>query len=634
MPGVGQYQTSVDDFSPQEPVTLSTWNRVEPRPRAEDFDRSLKAEVRDPLWMLCRQWQWGEFKGEDTGSPIFMKLHSVSRKMTRLALGDQAHTVYDASMADVPLEARVEHLPIVLDEAMAIKIGRRWKQELTAQGVASYYADFLSQYAFDAAPTEDQDGVHYFTNTAVIQHRNATKGRTIDGRKLVEHLDGGGDASDNITITTSGDDALLDAAGVSLMNWLNALYYQPLASDNPAWDRSRLEYRFSAAIPENIPGDLSSTSATALVADQYNGGNISWNTMDISPADLLSSGFTSGLLAAEDSTTSEFKTTMIPTGIQFPGMPAERWWEFEDHKVNFSSLKANSTDTARIMMTEFGLVYAHEWNVVPYTLEVGSLSDIQSIVVTDTFGQKVLVEAAGKGEEQSWQRWNMFNLNTVETVEGNTADLRMFIPPSSPRIQESDPIERVRFFRDEMSNMVWAIEDTIPDEFGGGRDGNLAATHVTKYYESLADQPVSGQLANNTDPIKGVNLNYKLNTSVPENWIPFIPVQPGALVVSATNRNIQLQRGTMSRYIDRLALDTNHQFVRPRSWLIGEDLSNPLYIFEEEVPRSGSRVELTYQRSRWFNGKTVVWAGARKRNGGGEGTSGLLFDKLTASFKN
>jgi len=28
------------------------WNRLEGRPRSADFERSLRAEVRDPLWFL------------------------------------------------------------------------------------------------------------------------------------------------------------------------------------------------------------------------------------------------------------------------------------------------------------------------------------------------------------------------------------------------------------------------------------------------------------------------------------------------------------------------------------------------------------------------------------------------------
>ena len=49
--------------------TVTTWNRLEGRPRREDFDRALKAEVRDALWMISKQWQMGEFIGDDAGSP-------------------------------------------------------------------------------------------------------------------------------------------------------------------------------------------------------------------------------------------------------------------------------------------------------------------------------------------------------------------------------------------------------------------------------------------------------------------------------------------------------------------------------------------------------------------------------------
>ena len=43
--------------------TSMTWNRLEARPRTNSLDRALRAEVRDPLWMLTKQWQMGEFRG-------------------------------------------------------------------------------------------------------------------------------------------------------------------------------------------------------------------------------------------------------------------------------------------------------------------------------------------------------------------------------------------------------------------------------------------------------------------------------------------------------------------------------------------------------------------------------------------
>ena len=37
--------------------SVTVWNRLEGRPRTLGFDRALRAEVRDALWMLAKQWQ-------------------------------------------------------------------------------------------------------------------------------------------------------------------------------------------------------------------------------------------------------------------------------------------------------------------------------------------------------------------------------------------------------------------------------------------------------------------------------------------------------------------------------------------------------------------------------------------------
>ena len=59
--------------------SVTIWNRLEGRPRSPDFARSLRAEVRDPLWLLTRQWQSGEFHGDDAGSPVLAKLQLRDR---------------------------------------------------------------------------------------------------------------------------------------------------------------------------------------------------------------------------------------------------------------------------------------------------------------------------------------------------------------------------------------------------------------------------------------------------------------------------------------------------------------------------------------------------------------------------
>ena len=70
--------------------TVTLWNRVEGRPRTVNFERALRAEVRDALWMISRQWQLGEFKGEDAGSPVSAKAHLDTTRLTQLGLGDAA----------------------------------------------------------------------------------------------------------------------------------------------------------------------------------------------------------------------------------------------------------------------------------------------------------------------------------------------------------------------------------------------------------------------------------------------------------------------------------------------------------------------------------------------------------------
>ena len=51
--------------------SVTTWNRLEGRPRTPASNGRCEAEVRDALWMLTKQWQMGEFRGSDAGSPMF-----------------------------------------------------------------------------------------------------------------------------------------------------------------------------------------------------------------------------------------------------------------------------------------------------------------------------------------------------------------------------------------------------------------------------------------------------------------------------------------------------------------------------------------------------------------------------------
>ena len=63
--------------------SITTWTRLEPLPREGSMTRSLQAQVRDPLWFLTRQWQVGEFLGDDAGSPVQATLGLEQRSTLR-----------------------------------------------------------------------------------------------------------------------------------------------------------------------------------------------------------------------------------------------------------------------------------------------------------------------------------------------------------------------------------------------------------------------------------------------------------------------------------------------------------------------------------------------------------------------
>src|SRR5438034_7545693 len=94
--------------------SITVWNRLEGRPRTLSFDRALRAEVRDALWMLTKQWQMGEFRGSDAGSPVFAKLQLDLTRLTKYRPDAQATQLFED---DVPLEANVERRPIALEAA-------------------------------------------------------------------------------------------------------------------------------------------------------------------------------------------------------------------------------------------------------------------------------------------------------------------------------------------------------------------------------------------------------------------------------------------------------------------------------------------------------------------------------------
>jgi hypothetical protein len=299
-------------------------------------------------------------------------------------------------------------------------------------------------------------------------------------------------------------------------------------------------------------------------------------------------------------------------------MPDVRWWALEDRKTDFGSVKPSTTDLPQLLLMEFALVYANDWFLFPCTLPLGTLSRVAGLAVTDNFGGRYWIDAAGTGTEDNWHRWGMFQLSSA-TPGHRPVDGTLFVPPVVARTMDGPTIEEVELARDEVANMVWGVERIVPSVTGAGRPGKDEARETRLYHERLVGDagpvPVDYQ----------AGVAYLAMTRVPEHWIPMVPVHvPGSV------RKIQLQRSRMLRLIQGDPAPPIK--VPPRTTIMREGLDRPApapyFLHEEEVPRAGIRVSQGFRRTRWTDGSVCVWLGARKRVGRGEKGSGLAFDAL------
>ena len=599
--------------------TVPVWNRIEGRPRTVDLQRALRTEVRDALWMLTRQWQVGEFVGEDAGSPVFAKLHVATTRLTRFQAGSASARDFDVAL---PLETQIERQPLQLSVGrdkigldLRLAFGRRWLRQIAPIG--GYAQLFITKYRIETPDPGRREDAAICAHPEVWQSFAAAAGRAMDGVALYDYLsaDPTRHAYDGVAVLET-DKSAIDEEADKFLRWIRRTFSLPEAAENPAWHPQRLEYRFSCSAQFG-------TEERIFAADEYYSGTADWASVDRS-ATTASLGE-----PADKGPSSAVTRTTLPVPLAYPGMPHPRWWTMEDSRTNFGEIRPDTTDLAKLLLIEFGLIYSNDWFIVPITLPASSINDVRGLVVTTVFGERFWIEPAGSKATESWQRWSIFT-HDLRDGDGSAPETSLLFLPTARKAHEGTPHEEVLFIRDEMANMVWAVEKTIPAPDGEGRSGPTAGRETRAYHERLVAQapaPTPAPLLENDAKIR-----YDLMGTVPEHWIPFIPAYaPGS------QRLVELQRASVPRLIQGDPVNPP-ALVRPRTTLLrfGLDSQQPqsYLVPEEEVPRSGIRVTKAFRRTRWTDGKAVVWLSVRKQTGRGEGSSGLSFDRLLDNATN
>ncbi len=587
--------------------SITSWMRLEPRSRNVEMKTSLQARVYDPLWLMTRQWQLGEFEGQDNGSPIVARWRGEGARLTRYHSGPMPNTGVNGQSYDghrMPLETLVEREKIrpSTDQStkpeklrLAAEAGQHFLRMLSQQSLSRNYRDaFIRQYSFPALTPEqratlDSDSLSFF---------NLMAARVPDGRRLYTAFRSTGAIVFAPALQIAPTDlAAIEKTARLWLQWFEKCFSEPEAT-NASWSPERMEYAFSV-------GARFSDGERVLTADEYFEGHLDWSAFDVN---------TRASIGATDNASAEVTCTVIPAPVSYRGMPAPRFWEFEDAQVDFGSVDAGPTDLARMLLVEFALTYGNDWFVIPIEVDVGSLYRTRSLVITDTFGVRTIIKPQGEVTSNHESRWRMFQLSPSRRSEPPESGLPgneltrpqsnlFFLPPSLLKSLESRPIEEVLFLRDEMANLAWGIERVVESP----------ADKPLNRFEAYLDQKRRREAESPSPPSSASGaLAYRLTSEIPDYWVPLMPVR--------TNKGLRLRRGAM------LSTDGAPKPVHGLGSIL--EPAHELSLFEEEVPREGIRVTRSYQFTRWIDGSSHFWVGRRKGVGSGEGSSGLRFDSL------
>jgi hypothetical protein len=252
-----------------------------------------------------------------------------------------------------------------------------------------------------------------------------------------------------------------------------------------------------------------------LRAPEFVGGEIDWYSFDL---DDPATG-----LGTPDTPLQAATRTVSATPLRFTGMPADRLWEFEDAAVNLGSPQVEPHDLARLLLVEFAMTYGNDRLVVPLDVPLGSLTTIDWVTYTNTFGERFLVRRPSTLRAND--PWRMF---TITTPGGVGLDA-LLVPPAVVSYEEGAALEEVVFLRDENANVVWAVERTVTAPSGDAR---------SRIDEHAVPPPVT------PGAVDRAELDYRLQTGVPDNWIPFLPRTAGY-------RTLELVQGRIPRFEPR-----------------------------------------------------------------------------------
>lgn len=514
------------------------------------IDDGLAARVHDPLWMLTRQWQFGEFAAQDAGSPALVALSGSSDIINAWRpVGADDWIRYEPTTTPLDVVIEAEQQPADHDLRIRAEGGNHFRAMLADAGQLDGVAAMLFGMRLQL-DTSDSSSIGLL---------DAVGGSVPDAEALQLGI-----------ISGSLPPELHDIP----QRW--GQWWDTEVTDHSpdCLDHSRFEYAFELSVGGSV-----------LRAGEYTGDGLDWYCLDVD-----SEAARPNVPATRPYT---FSDESLPSPVRYGGLPADRFWEMEDARIDLGATDVSALDTGRLLLVSFATIYGNDWYLTPLEVPVGSLTTLNTMIVTDVFGRTHLIGRVAEDEDgEQDPSWAMYSLHSDQPGHPATKALLM-MPCASGH--SGEPLERISLTRDELANLAWAVQHRVTNNEGDPVD--------------CRDQWMSRHAADapqiRPDPAFPA---YRVETTVPDYWFPLVPVAtaPGVNRFSLAQLN---ERDHTSTSTGRL--------ITPGLWL-----------HEEEVPRDGAVVQRRPMLARWFDGSWHSWVRREKSPGTGESSSGLAFDNV------
>jgi hypothetical protein len=453
------------------------------------------------------------------------------------------------------------------------------RQSLGA-GANAVIAKFRKAFPIASVPAEPT-----YADSDCLRFRSVAAGRVTDGEALLQTLNAiAAGQPPAIPLPPEAGDPGMPAVLSDFAVFRKSLFTEP--DHDPSWQPQRLQYDFALGSPlpdENL----------LLNAPDFSGGHLDWYSFDLQTAQ------TNQVSSSNPAQITPESFNFLPNHVIFNGMPDPRWWNFEDSVTDFGQLDADHVDLAKLLVMEFALVYGNDWFWVPVPTPLGTLDRVTTLVVTDTFGVRTLIRPSEQTQvNQGETPWSMFKLSG----NGRRSDF-IAMAPTLGVTDDAGALEEVLFLRDDLAAMAWAVEHQLQSDLDSPVDA------YEQYLKRIkADPPPPPPQAQPGGP----SIYYTLETVVPDNWIPMVPVK-------SPQDELFLRRGTME-------IATSHGFVNLKAHALILEPDHPFFVADRTVSRSGVMVDRYFRRTRSSDGSTFVWMARKSGVGRGPGWSGLRYD--------